>query len=405
METGPKATAGTPEAAFSQHPITVLLVDDQPIIGEAVRRMLAEEDHITLHYCSDPTKALGLAAAIAPTVILQDLVMPEVDGLMLVQFFRAHAATRDIPLIVLSATEEPMVKAEAFARGANDYLVKLPDKIELIARIRHHSQGYINLLQRNEAHQALTAQQQLLLEELAEAAAYVTSLLPAPLTDDVRTAWRYIPSTQLGGDSFGYHWLDAEHFAMYLLDVCGHGVGAALLAVSVMHVLRSHGLPGTDLHNPAAVLQALNTAFPMEQHNNRFFTMWYGVYNKVTRQLVYASAGHPPAILVTGATAATAQVARLRTPGMAIGSMAGLTFTNARRELEAFSMLYVLSDGVYEIQKPNGSMLTFEEFVACLAPLSQSGDTDIDRVVRAVQDIGGSVTFEDDFSLLQVIFG
>jgi adenylate cyclase len=125
------------------------------MVGEAVRRLLAGERDIIFRYCQDPTKAIALAAEISPTVILQDLVMPQVDGLTMVVEFRAAAHTRDVPLIVLSTQEDPKVKAEAFARGANDYLVKLPDKVELIARIRYHSRGYISLLERNEAFAAL----------------------------------------------------------------------------------------------------------------------------------------------------------------------------------------------------------------------------------------------------------
>lgn len=136
---------------LTHHRITVLLVDDQAMIGEAVRRMLATEHDIDFHYCQDPAKAVSMANRIAPTVILQDLVMPEIDGLLLVRYFRANPATREVPLIVLSSKEEPMIKAEAFALGANDYMVKFPDKLEVLARMRYHSKAYINLLERNEA--------------------------------------------------------------------------------------------------------------------------------------------------------------------------------------------------------------------------------------------------------------
>ena len=141
----------------------------------------------------------------------------------------------------------------------------------------------------------------LIASEMSEAADYVRSLLPPPHEGSIRTAWRFIPSQQLGGDAFGYDWLDDENFAMYLLDVCGHGVGAALLSISVMNVLRSNSLPGVDMREPSAVLAALNERFPMENHNNMYFTMWYGVYNKKQRRLAYASGGHPPAVLVAEA--------------------------------------------------------------------------------------------------------
>ncbi|MFO0423110.1 MAG: response regulator, partial [Planctomycetia bacterium] len=192
----------------------VLLVDDQPIIGEAVRRMLAGEEGIAFHYCKDAAAALEMAAAVGPTVILQDLVMPEIEGLELVKRFRADERFRDVPIIVLSTKEEAAVKAEAFALGANDYIVKLPDRLELIARVRHHSRGYVALIERNEAFDALQASQQVLAKDLATAAQYVRSLLPPPQQiDQVAADWRFIPSAELGGDAFGYHKLDDEHVA------------------------------------------------------------------------------------------------------------------------------------------------------------------------------------------------
>jgi two-component system, chemotaxis family, response regulator WspR len=142
----------------------VLLVDDQAMIGEAVRRGLANEENIDFHFCADPHQAIAQAIQIKPTVILQDLVMPGLDGLTLVREYRNNPITRDIPIIVLSTKEDPMIKSAAFAAGANDYLVKLPDNIELVARIRYHSRSYMTLLQRDEAYRALRVSQQQLLD-------------------------------------------------------------------------------------------------------------------------------------------------------------------------------------------------------------------------------------------------
>jgi two-component system chemotaxis family response regulator WspR len=144
--------------------VVVLLVDDQPIIGEAVRRALSTQPDMIFHYCDDPATALSVAGSIRPTVILQDLVMPGVDGLTLVRRFRGDPQTADIPIIVLSTKEDPTVKSEAFAAGANDYLVKLPDTIELIARLRHHSTTYLYRQQRDAAYRALRESQRQLVE-------------------------------------------------------------------------------------------------------------------------------------------------------------------------------------------------------------------------------------------------
>lgn len=144
--------------------VMVLLIDDQAMIGEAVRRALVAEPGIEFHFCADPLQAVAVALQIKPTVILQDLVMPGVDGLSLLAEYRTVPALRDVPIIVLSTKEEPTVKSAAFAAGANDYLVKLPDAIELVARIRYHSRSYSALLQRDEAYRALRESQQQLME-------------------------------------------------------------------------------------------------------------------------------------------------------------------------------------------------------------------------------------------------
>jgi len=152
------------DTTHQRPPIMVLLIDDQPMVGELIRRMLEPEHDIALHYCSDPLMALEHAAEIRPTVILQDLVMPGFDGIEMLKRFRARNDTVHTPIVVLSSKEEAMVKSEAFAAGANDYLVKLPDRIELLARIRYHSNAYLTHLQRDAAMRALRESQQLLLQ-------------------------------------------------------------------------------------------------------------------------------------------------------------------------------------------------------------------------------------------------
>ncbi len=155
--------AGESDRASDQ--VRVLLVDDQLIIVEAVRRMLAGHPDIAFHYVTDPGAAHAAALALQPTVILQDLVMPGADGFQLIAGYRADERLADVPVVVLSTKEEAKLKAHGFAVGANDYLVKLPDRLELLARIRHHSRGYISLLQRDAALRSLRASQ----DELARA--------------------------------------------------------------------------------------------------------------------------------------------------------------------------------------------------------------------------------------------
>ncbi|MFH1629594.1 MAG: SpoIIE family protein phosphatase [Pseudomonadota bacterium] len=397
---------GSPEfnTVFTEHAIRVLLVDDQAIVAEAVRRMLAEEPDIEFRYCQDPAKAIRVAHDIRATVVLLDLIMPDIDGLTLTKFFRANEDTRDIPLIVLSTREESVTKAEAFGLGANDYLVKLPDKVELIARIRYHSNAYITLLQRNEAYQALVASQKALTNELNQAAAYVRSLLPPQLEGDIRTDWEFIPSTSLGGDSFGYHWIDDDHLAIYLLDVCGHGVGAALVSISAINSLRSESLNDVDFRDPSQVLAGLNRAYQMEEHNDMFFTIWYGVYSKQDRQLTFANAGHPPPIAVVGESPETAGTVLLETHGLVIGGLPGQEYKKSRFAIQSFTRLYIYSDGIYEVTRPDGSMLQLNDFINLVGRLSDKGGASPMGIIEEIRKLQDSDIFDDDVSLMEVSF-
>ncbi len=393
------------DLGLTQHKVTVLLIDDQPIIGEAVRRMLAGEADIVFHHCKDATKAVEEAARIQPTVILQDLVMPDIDGLTLVKTFRENESTRETPLIVLSTKEEPKIKAEAFALGANDYIVKLPDRLELIARIRYHSKGYIALLQRNEAYQALVASQKMLKHDVAQAAKYVVSLLPDKLKKgQIKADWRFIPSASLAGDTFGYHWLDDDHFAFFLLDVSGHGVGPALLSVSALNALRSQSLPATDFLKPDQVLSSLNRAFQMDQQNGLYFTIWYGIFEKSTRTIHYAGGGHPPVILLTGPTEAEAKAVLLEAEGPMVGAIEDMEFPAATVTLEPYSKLYLYSDGAYELELADTTMWPWGDFVAYMSRPAVEGVNFMDALTAHGRVLMGKHDFADDFSIVELRF-
>jgi len=386
----------------TQRGIVVLLVDDQAIIGEAVRRMLATQDDIAFHYVQDPREAVAKAIELQPTVILQDLIMPEIDGLDLVLRYREEEATKLTPLIVLSTKEEADTKAEAFARGANDYLVKLPDPVELIARLRYHSAGYIAQLERNAAYAALAKSQKALADEIGKAAAYVRSRLPKPMTEPpVRSDWRFIPSVALGGDSFDYDWIDDDHLIMYLLDVSGHGVGPALLSVSALNVIRSQALPGVDFTDPTQVLEGLNKTFRMEEHNFMYFTMWYGVYSVSARELRYSGGGHPPA-LVVGPDGGEPRM--LEAQGPMLCADPTMTYDSVVTPINSGEQVYIYSDGVYEIAKPDGKMWAFEAFRNLMGEQVETGTSRIDHLLDYTRKLQNSELYDDDFSMVEMTF-
>ncbi len=237
-------------------------------------------------------------------------------------------------------------------------------------------------------------------EELAEAADYVKNSLPNPIKSKVlATQWEFLPSTSLGGDAFGYHWIDNDHFAFYLLDVSGHGVGAALLSVSVMNTLRSQTLPDVDFCEPDQVLSGLNRAFPAEEHNDMFFTTWYGVYSQQDRQIAFATAGHHAALLFTDPNIPAIE---LRTTSAAIGAIEKMTYEKEIRHLTGKSYIYVFSDGVYEFVQADGSQWRFSDFAKFLETMHQSESRDLTRLVDAAKTKKQAELFEDDFTILKV---
>lgn len=236
--------------------------------------------------------------------------------------------------------------------------------------------------------------------ELDRARDYVRTLLPEPIGEgNITCSWRFAPSEVLGGDAFGYHWLDADRFVVYLLDVCGHGARAALHSVSVMNILRRRALRSIDFTKPEQVLDALNVAFPMEEFAGMYFTIWYGVYDVPDRTLTYGSAGHPPALLV-----GAGEAKELRTPAPGIGMFADASFSADTVAVPRGSRLYLFSDGAFEIRTPGGRDWTLEDLLGLLSAGPTGGEPEVARVEAAVRALIEGEMFEDDFSLLLTDF-
>ena len=267
-----------------------------------------------------------------------------------------------------------------------------------MARIKTHIELY-------RQKKALIESQRLLAEEINEAAIYIRSLLPPPLEGKVNTSWQHIPCSSLGGDAFGYHWIDEEHLGIYLVDVCGHGVGAAILCISAINAIRSQSLTDTDFKSPASVLKGLNDAFPMEEQNNKYSTIWYGVYNQKNHELIFSSAGHPHAILFSGNDLNNKKLQTLTSGGLAVGMMPGIEFKETTVPLSNRNKLYVFSDGVYEITQKDGKEMNLTDYTNLMNDhfshfeLLQS-DKVLEKITSLKEEAG---PFEDDFSIVELI--
>ncbi len=247
-----------------------------------------------------------------------------------------------------------------------------------------------------------------LADELTKAAAYVSSLLPQEKRGSLAVDFRHIPSADLGGDILDFFALDERRMAVYLLDVSGHGIGSALLSVSVMNVLRARALPDTDLVHPEQVLAALNRTFRMSEHDNRYFTMWYGVYEPESHELTYAVGGHPPSLVLCRRADGCRTAEQLPGKGLIVGALPQALYEPVTQKIEPPCELWVFSDGAYEIFPPDDdsgeTMLGLQGLIEILEQIPE-GDEALDIALERLRDYGGGSAFDDDVSLLRLRFG
>ncbi len=374
----------------------ILIVDDDPTLRMTLSRVLKKQGY---EVTTAGDGEAGLAAAIAqpPSLIICDWMMPKMDGIEVCRRVKAIEALANSYFILLTSRDEVVDLVQGLESGADDFLGKPPNLSELQARVRAG-------LRVHQANRELQERTQQLEKELSQAAEYVKSLLPAPVAGAVTTNSFFLPSAALGGDCFDYFWLDERRFAFYLLDVSGHGVGSALLSVSVLNLLRSRSLRHraegpVDFAQPGDVLTALNHYFQMSAHRDMYFTMWYGVWEPQTRRLRYGCGGHPPAVAIAGG-----QGQKLQVPGVPIGMVPDLDYDTAVLELPPQTRLYLYSDGIYEIPTGEGKIWGIDALLTTLVQAHQGSDSPLAAVLRTTQALlPAGAAPGDDISLLEVV--
>ncbi len=377
----------------------ILIIDDDLVIQTVLKRTLQEQSYEVITACSGE-EGLFKAQTVHPSLIICDWLMDGMDGLEVCRQVKASTELSTTFFILLTSRSEIRDRVEGLDAGADDFLTKPIDVGELKARVRAGLRLYQSAEDLKQLATDLQIQKKQLEAELLEAARYVQSLLPLPIAGDISIDSHFLPSHQLGGDCFDYFWLDADHLVIYLLDVSGHGLGAALPSAIVQNALRSQSLPGLNFHQPTRVLQVLNDSFQMNERNSRYFTMWYGIYHRQTRILTYASAGHPAALL--RAADRSIPVKFLKTRGSPVGIFADSVFIEDTCHIETGSSLYIFSDGIYEFMTVHGNMGDFQILVANITNMQSSSTTQ--EILKFIQSTSQSGCFDDDCSLVQVKF-
>lgn len=394
-----------PQPNYKRIDITgrILVIDDDEINRHIMTRQLERQGH-TVVTVDNGQDALSLLKRVPFDVIILDVMMPDMNGFQVLDQLKGDERLRDMPVIVISALEDSKAMAHCIELGAEDYLPREFDPVILRARIGSILERAKLKKQKDLFIATIMETQAKLQNELQDAAKYVRSLLPNPIeTGGIKTAWAFIPSLSLGGDILGYHLLGTGDLAMYLIDVSGHGIEAALLSVTIMNMLKSETLPDTDFGNPSSVLETLNKHFHSEDQNNMYFTIWYGVYKKSNSSLCYASAGNSSAILAN----ASRKTKLLQTDGIVIGVDDSFVFTNKETFIEVDDRLYIFSDGIYEVRTKQGKVFGIDEFEDIIAnlPFGGSQEKRLKLLINTIQDISMKDSFEDDVSIIEIVFG
>ncbi|NEX59595.1 PP2C family protein-serine/threonine phosphatase [Noviherbaspirillum galbum] len=387
----------------------VLLVDDQRLVAAALKKMLEGAKEIELFAVTNAADAMEAIISFRPTVILQDLFMPDADGLALVHRYRNMEEASAVPVLVLSSEEDPNTKAMAFSRGANDYLIKLPAAAEMIARIRYHSAAYQHHLERDAAYRQLS-------RELEMARSMQLGLLPEPARlGAVRFEWLFQASSYVGGDCFDYFMVGDRHVCFYLADISGHGVSAAMLAFSLQHQMRAatHRMTRlvtettSDIGRAAEiVMQDVNQRFLRMPDTSLYLTLAFGLIEQDTGLAAVATAGHPPA-LVTAMPGG--DIIHAGVPGVPIGILRDPEFEASTVKLEPGSRIFLYSDGITETENARHEAFGQQRLEALLTNKEMHGRP-LAHVRQALGDTlrawrGARHSFEDDVTFLAMEFG
>jgi sigma-B regulation protein RsbU (phosphoserine phosphatase) len=258
----------------------------------------------------------------------------------------------------------------------------------------------------------LVEKQRRLDDDLRSAAMIQRSLLPVktPDWDEISVAAKFIPSSLIGGDIYNVFALDEERLVMYMIDVSGHGVTAAMVTVSIsqfLHPSAGYFGPGSagnmgdrsnELCEPITVLEALDAHYPIERFNE-YFTIIYMVLNVKTGELIYSGAGHPSPMLVRP----DAQPEPLKTRGTIIGLGGRAPFDQGKRILEPGAKIIAYTDGITEYRgnrdEPFGAD-GLTRFAQSMGKLSASEFAD--ELFKTLMTYGANTQPSDDATLLVI---
>ena len=412
---------------MSEHPGLILVVDDNEMNRDMLSRRLVRKGY-EVRVAEDGREALDLLEKEPFELVLLDIMMPGIDGLEVLETVRKTQPLEELAIVMATAKDRSEDIVKALKLGANDYVTKPIDFPVALARVRTHlslvqsvrriRELERSLAQRNReleaANTQLAASIQRMKKDLEAAAKIQQAFLPAeaPEVPGVQLAWRYLPCDELAGDTLNIVPLDNEHLGVFVLDVSGHGVPAALLSVTLSRALSQtkdasvlwrylDDSSQLQIAAPAEVAIELNRRFPFDTETNQYFTLFYGVLNVSTLEFRYVCAGHPSPILC----ARELQVSSLENTSPPVGLLPISVFTGQCEEasvnLNPGDRIYVFTDGIVEAADPNEEQFGKERTIETLIRASEQPlNAALATLLNRVQSWTSSRGLDDDVSVL-----
>lgn len=401
----------------------ILLVEDEPDLRDTLVELLTGDGWQIL-IAADGMEALQRIAGGDVDLVLLDVGLPGISGFDVLHRLREEHDPIDLPVIMLTGVTTRDAVVKALGMGANDYVIKPLDIRIVRARIQtqlttKHAVDERRRLERELARRNLElerANRELaqanghMLADLASAARLQQALLPAalPEREGLRFSWMYRPCSGLAGDTLNVFDIDADHVGMYLLDVSGHGVKAALLSVALNRLLaprpgqpclvhRQRGRRGAlEPTPPREVAEELNRRFQFDEALEQYFTLFYGLLDTRTRELRYVTAGHPGPVFSPPDRPATDLTQSL----FAIGWVPEPNYPERRLRLRRGDRVYVYSDGIDEARNAAKEAFGRQRIVGVVQETRAAGlDESMHQILQAAERWTAG-PFADDISAL-----
>ena len=389
----------------------ILVADDDNFSRKILERHLEKWGHTVLS-TKDGVEALEkIKADEEISMLITDWMMPKMNGLELCRKARKLERNRYLHITMLTAKGEKQDMLNGMEAGADAFLSKPFDAAELKAQI-HVAERIIGL-EKLLAQQLddLTKAHHRIKEDLEASAQIQRSLLPQepPEVEGIAFSWVFDSCDEVAGDTFNIFRLDEDHIGLYILDVSGHGVQAALLSVTLSRVLiplpQSSGFlkrpiptaPYYEILQPVEVTRELNLRFPVLAQSNQFFTFLYGILHLPTQTLTYSRAGHSRPIWVHEGKAETL-AGGISPP---IGLLDESEFDQQRIALSSGDLMVFYTDGINEAENLNREYFGEERMLKILAELSPEGiESAVRGLHQSVINFTGNAPQRDDITLL-----